>query len=353
MIRSVYRFALLSLFMFAGVAVFGQETEERVVDEVIAQVNDGVITLSRIKREMKAMVDLQVEQGKSREEAERLVNEKQGEMIANLINEELLIQRAKELNLDREVESNLNQRFLQIMQQYEMKTLDALYAEMRRTGVDPDELREVWRKQATREMVIQQEVQRKLYWQATSAEMKAYFDKNKEKFTKPETFVLSEIFLGYAGNTEPAVREKAKTLLAELRAGGDFQKAVMDYSDRSNKAEQKGSLGKITMADLEKEFPKIAAAVKGLKTGAYSEPVAADETGLIIFRVDEYTPASNDSQFDENAVRMAILNEKAPAEGKKFMATLRRDSYIKISDAYRPVVAPILFEEERKEKASN
>lgn len=353
MIRSVYRFALLSLFMFASLAVFGQETEERVVDEVVAQVNDGVITLSRIKREMKAMVDLQVEQGKSKEEAERLVNEKQGELIANLINEELLLQKAKELNLEREVEANINQRFLQIMQQYNMKTLDALYAEMRRTGVNPDEIRETWRKQATREMVIQQEVQRKVYWQATGTEMKAYFEKNKEKFTKPETFELSEIFLGFAGNTEQAVREKAKKVLAELRAGADFQKALTDYSDRPNKAEQKGSLGKITMPELENSYPKIAAAVKGLRAGAYTEPVEADETGLVIFRIDSYTPASNESQFDENAIRLAILNEKAPAEGKKFMATLREESYIKISDTYRPVVAPVLFEEERKEKASN
>lgn len=353
MIRSVYRFALLSLFITASMSVFGQETEERVIDEVVAQVNDGVITLSRIKREMKSLVDLQVEQGKTKEEAERMVNEKQGELIANLINEELLLQKAKELNLEREVEANINQRFLQIMQQYNMKTLDALYAEMRRTGVDPDEIRETWRKQATRDLVIQQEVQRKIYWQVTGTEMKAYFEKNKEKFTKPETLMLSEIFFGYAGNTEQAVRDKAKKVLAELRAGGDFQKALMEYSDRPNKAEQKGSLGKIAMPDLEKDYPKIAAAVKGLRAGAYTEPVAADETGLIIFRVDEYTPASNESQFDENAIRMAILSEKAPAEGKKFMATLREESYIKISDTYRPVVAPVLFAEERKEKASN
>lgn len=353
MIRSIFNVLLFSLFVFSGLMVFGQETEEKVVDEVVAQVNDGVITLSRIRREIKSLVDAQVEQGKPREEAEKQVSEKQGELIANLINEELLLQKAKELNLEREVEANVNQRFVQIMQQYNMKTLEALYAEMRRTGVDPDEIRELWRKQATREIVIQQEVQRKVYWGASGKEIKEYFEKHKEKFTKPETVTLSEIWLGFAGNTEQAIRDKANQVLAQLRAGGDFAKAVQDHSDRPNKAETKGNMGNISLPELEGNFPKIAAAIKGVKAGGYSDAIAIDETGITIFRVDERIAGSNESHFDESAVRLAILNEKAPAEGKKFMASLREESYIKISDTYRPVVAPVLFAEERKEKTSN
>lgn len=353
MIRSIFSVLLFSLLMFSGLAVFGQETEEKVVDEVVAQVNDGVITLSRIKREIKSLVDAQVEQGKSREEAEKQVSEKQGELIANLINEELLLQKAKELNLEREVEASVNQRFVQIMQQYNMKTLEALYAEMRRTGVDPDEIREMWRKQATRETVIQQEVQRKVYWGASGKEIKEYFEKHKEKFTKPEMVMLSEIWLGFAGNTEQAVRDKANQILAQLRAGGDFAKAVQDHSDRPNKAESKGNMGKISVPELEGNFPKIADAIKGVKAGSYSDAIAIDETGITIFRVDERVAGSNESHFDESAVRLAILNEKAPAEGKKFMASLREESYIKINDTYRPVVAPVLYAEERKEKSAN
>lgn len=354
MIRSVVRFTLFTLIFALGInAVFAQETEEKIVDEVVAQVNDSVITLSRIKRETKMLIETQVEQGKSRADAEKQVKEKEGELIANLINEELLLQKAKELNLDREVEANVNQRFLQIMQQNNMKTLDALYAEMRKSGVEPDEIRELWRKQATREIVLQQEVQRKVYWGASGKEIKDYYEKHKGKFTKPETVTLSEIWLGFAGNTEQAVTAKANQLLSQLRGGLDFAKAVQDFSDRPNKAESKGSMGNISMPELESNFPKIAQAIKNVKKGGYSEPILIDETGISIFRVDERTAASNEAQFDESAVRMAILNEKAPSEGKKFMASLREESYIKINDAYRPLVAPVLFEDERKDKTNN
>src|SRR5574338_1348782 len=90
---------IFAFILFAGFTAFGQETEERVVDEVIAQVNDSVITLSRVKREMKNIIDSEVQQGKKREEVEKTVEEKRGEGIANMIKEELLVQKAKELNM--------------------------------------------------------------------------------------------------------------------------------------------------------------------------------------------------------------------------------------------------------------
>jgi hypothetical protein len=52
-------------------AAGAQETETRVVDEVIAQVNDGVITLSQVNREVKSAVDSYVQEGKKRDEAQK------------------------------------------------------------------------------------------------------------------------------------------------------------------------------------------------------------------------------------------------------------------------------------------
>ncbi len=340
----------LAVMAFIAVPVFAQETEERVVDEVVAQVNDGVITLSRVKREMKSIVDASVEQGKTREVAEKEVDEKQGELIANLINEELLLQRAKEIGIEREVDAAVNQQFLQIMKENNLTTLEALYAEMRRSGVNPDDIRELWRKQRTREYVIQQEVQRKEYWKPTASDLKTYYDANKARFATPETVTLSEIFLGFAGRTEDSVRSKALELLKQLRAGGDFAKAVTENSDRPNAAETKGKVGKLKVADLE---PTIAAAIKNVRPGEYSDPIELDQTGISIVFVEAREAASSDSKFDEEAVRLAILQERSPEATKKFLSSLRSESYIKINERYRPIVSPILFQDERKEQASS
>ena len=71
---------------------------------------------------------------------------------------------------------------------------------------------------------------------------------------------------------------------------------------------------------------------------------------MVILKVDARDLPSNESVFDENSVRLAMMSEKLPDEQKKFMTKLRQDAYIKISDSYRPIVNPILFADERKDK---
>jgi predicted RNase H-like HicB family nuclease len=343
-------FSVLSLAAVFAVPAFGQETELKVVDEVVAQVNDGVITLSRIRREMKDAVDSMVQQGKTREEAQKTVDEKQGELIANLVNEELLIQRAKELGLEKEIEKELNERFVQIMKENDLKTVEALYEEMSKTGVDPQEVREGWRKQITRDLVIQREVQAKIYWGLPGKELKDYFEKNKARFTKPETISISELFIGFAGRNEADVRAKAKQIHTQLKAGAEFDKLVAENSDPGVVTNGTGKAQNLKVADL---VDVLAKPLKDVKVGAFTEPFDANELGVVILRVDQREKASSDSVFDENAVRLAIMTERFPAEQSKFMAKVRNDSYIKISESYRPLVSPILFADERKQKTGN
>lgn len=343
-----FRFSVFALLVSLALSftAYSQETQTRVVDEVVAQVNEGVITLSRIKRETKTIVDTYVQEGKTREEAQKMVDDKQGELIANLINEELLIQKAKEAGLDSDIEASLNQRFADIMKQYDLKTVEALYAEMEKTGVNPAELKETWRKQATRDRVIQREVQAKVYWGFNGKELKDYYEKNKGKFTKPETISFSELFLGFAGRDEPAVREKAKQLHAQLKAGGDFAKLVKENSDPGAVTQGVGKIEKLPVKEM---VDKVATPLKGLKVGELTAPFELDGLGVTILRVDERVLASNESVFDENAVRLAMMAERIPTEQKKFMSKLRDDALIKISEKYRPLVAPILFADERKQ----
>ena len=130
-------FILACGLMFVALPAFAQESEVKVVDEVVAVVNDGVITLSGVKREIKTRSTRLVKEGKKPEEAQKMVDEKQGELIANLINEELLIQRAKEMGIEKDVEASLNARMVEIMKQQNFKTLDQLYEAMRKEGVNP------------------------------------------------------------------------------------------------------------------------------------------------------------------------------------------------------------------------
>jgi len=88
--------------------------------------------------------------------------------------------------------------------------------------------------------------------------------------------------------------------------------------------------------------------IAATKVGGISEPVETVE-GIEIFRVDARTEASKESVFDESEVRQAMTVEVIPEERKKYLVSLRADSYIKINDTYRPLVSPILSAETKPE----
>lgn len=341
---------LIPVAMMAALCVGdvrAQESELKVVDEVVAVAGDGVLTLSRVKREMENAIGSLVEQGKSREEATALVKAKEGELIANLINEELLLQKGKEAGVETDADAQVNQRFLEFMKQQNLKTIDALYKEMEKQGVDPQDIREAWRKQAIKDLVLSREVDAKTYWGWSPKEIKAYYEKNKARFMKPEVVTLSEIFLGFAGRDENSVREKATQIVARLQGGADFGLVATEVSDRPDAKESKGDLGPVPMPQLKEVNEKIAGAVGATKVGDITGAVETAE-GIEIFKVTAREEASKESVFDEGEVRRAMTVEVAADKRRAFMIKLREDNYIKIADSYRPMVAPVLFADERK-----
>lgn len=342
-----YAIFLVAILFLTSFTVSAQETEVKVVDEVVAQVNDSVITLSDINREIQSTVDLYVQDGKSREEAEQLVESKKAELVANLINERLLIQKAEENISDSAIDAQINRRLVEIMQEQNIKTIEDLYKVMEAQGFKPEDIRANFRKQIMRESV-EGDIYRKVYWEPNIKKVKAYYEANKAKFTKKETVTVSEIFLSFAGKDPEAVRQKSKELTARLRQGADFEKAVLDNSDRPNKAETKGKAGTFEVETLDKT---VSQAVKDVKAGGYAEIEIPE--GIEIIRVDERLKASNESAFNEEAVRKALAGENFAEARKKYMTELRKDSYIKISDTWRPSVSPLLNADERKTETTS
>src|SRR6185503_4205200 len=183
------------LILFSATSVFAQEGEMQVVDEVIAQVNDDVITLSMLKKETKERVDALKQNGMTEQQALEEVAKRQNELIATLINEKLLLQRGKELELANDIEAEVNRRMLEIAQSQGITSIEKLYDAMRANGLVPEDVRRTMRTEMMKRAVLQQEVDRKIYLGFSSEEVKKYYDANPDKFRKPESVKLSEIYL--------------------------------------------------------------------------------------------------------------------------------------------------------------
>ena len=234
-IRLVVLAAFALVVMLTPSLVFAQEGELQVVDEVIAQVNDDIITLSSLRSEIKQRIEALKQNGMTEKQATDEVGKHRNDLIATLINEKLLLQKGKELELSDKVEAEVNRRMLDVAKEQGIPTMEKLYEAMRQSGVSPDEMRATLRAEIMKQAVLEQEVDAKLFFGFTLAELHAYFDAHKDKFRKPETVKISEIFLGLAGRDEAGVKAKAQQLVAQLRGGADFKKLAAANSEREDK----------------------------------------------------------------------------------------------------------------------
>lgn len=331
----------VALLLTPQARVAAQEGEPVVLDAVIAQVNADVITLSMLKRELKDAIEAFKQQGATPEKANEEVTRRQPELIASLINEMLLVQKGKELNIADDVEAEVNREMLRVAKQQGFSSLQEMEAAMRREGVDPVAIRHTLRTQYMKNAVLTREVDSKIYFGITGDEAKKYYERNREKLRKPEVVTLSEIFLSLAGKPEAEVRARATQLLGQLRAGGDFAALAAANSEREINgqrvgAQNKGKIGTFSVNDLKPEF---AAAIKNVAVGKYTDLVRTDE-GYEILRVDERVASSD--IYDEDKVREAMTVERRDKERIEYLKSLRKDAYIKIAPEYRTTVEPLL-----------
>src|SRR3954452_25603657 len=190
-----FSFARLSILVAISLIVLltpmlavAQEGDMQVVEEVIAQINEDIITLSMLRREMKEQIDtLKQQKGITEQQATEEVNKHKTELIATLINEQLLLQKGKELEMSQKVEDEVNHRMLDVMKEQNFKTIVEMEKAMRDAGIDPVATRATMRAEIMKQAVFQEEVDTKIFFGLTVPELHSYFEAHKDRFKKPET----------------------------------------------------------------------------------------------------------------------------------------------------------------------
>jgi parvulin-like peptidyl-prolyl isomerase len=191
--------------------------------------------------------------------------------------------------------------------------------------------------------VLEQEVDRRVYLGPSTEEVKKYFDAHPDKFRKPESIKLSEIYLSTAGKDEAAVKARALELVTQLRAGADFGAIAAANSEREKGGQRtapqdKGYVGEFDVPNLRDELMN---ALKNVQVGGVSEPIRVSD-GYQIIRIDARTPGAATPTFNDSRVRQAILLERQPKERETYLQNLRNEAFIKVTEAYRAGVEPLL-----------
>lgn len=341
--------ALLLAFAAVTPARAQEEAPPTVLDEPVAQVDNYVIMLSQLRRENNEFREVLTKQrGLTPEQADAEIQKRQSEIILNLINEALLVQKGKDMpRLPEDIEAEVNREVLRVAKQSNISTIEELEEAMRREGLSLSDIKETLRRQFMRQAVLQREVDAKIYYGLTDKELRDHYNANRDKFI---SVTLSELFLSLAGRTEADVKAKAADLAARARTGASFEELVEKNSEHEQTKKFKGLLaeadGKARWFVLSELSAVIADAVKVLKVGGVSDPVKTDE-GYMVLRVNE-----RDDSFKENFVRGVLTQERSEKERDAYLRTLRKEAYIKPAENYKALIQPVLDKDKSETAAA-
>lgn len=320
--------AALALTGLAFGAAAPALSAQEVVEEIVAVVNDEVITLSEFRAQYQlaqSALRAQVPQDQQAQAEEQL----RKEYLETMITEMLLLQKAKELGLN--VQEQLKAAIEKIKQDNNIASDADLRRAIEQQGVPYETWLHQYEEGMMRQAVLYTEVQRSIA--LGDAEVVQYYKKNPAEFTVPTEFKLNAIYFAGEGRTAEAAESLKAAVDAKLKAGTAFAEAAAELSDPPMK-EAKGELGTFKAGELE---PALETAVDKLKPGEMSGWVNSKNGWYLLQLVERKDSHLRPFEEARSEVEQKIFAQKASVKEQAFLKDLRAKSFVKIvNDPFGP-----------------
>ena len=292
-----------------------------VVEAIVARVNNEVITLTQVKQveaEVLKTLSVNYEGDELREKFEQM----KSKIIDSLIEERLLIQKAKEKGID--VEKEVNDSIERLKKENNIRTNEELSEALKQEGLTIEDLKKQLRERTMQQKLLYYYLQGKI--SITEQEMKKYYDDNKNNYIEPASYRISHIFISNENRTEDEAYERAKQVLEKIKNGADFGEIAKEYSDDESR-EKGGDLGFLTRSELN---PDLAKEIDSISIGQTSN-IIKGVNGYHIFKVVEKVEARmKDYEEVKEDIYQKMFNERAGKYQDEFMEQLKKSSYIEI-----------------------
>jgi parvulin-like peptidyl-prolyl isomerase len=174
-------------------------------------------------------------------------------------------------------------------------------------------------------------------------EVVKYYDVNKEKYKQVRVKAIYVAFSSAAAAsdggkkalTEEAAKAKASKLLADLRGGADFLKAVKEHSDDETSRTKDGDFATLRPNDNLPDVIKTT--VFALKAGEVSEPVR-QPNGFYLFRAEEvsYRPLSQVREEIQGALKQQRYSEWLDKTSKEAKVVYNSPAFLGEAPAKAP-----------------
>jgi len=312
---------LIVLAAAAGAALLAASPD--VVEEIVAIVNDDIITLTQYRQQF----DLQIQQLKaqnlSKDDYDKAYLQVKGGLLNAMVTDILLLQQAREknLNVNEEVKNNI----AAMKKENNIATDEDLRRAIeQQLGISYDQWRKQFEETLLKQLVMVQEVYRSIA--LDESEVVRYYKQHSKEFTVPAEYKLHAIYLSGEGRTAEALEGLKMEVGDKLKAGQAFPDAAAALSDPPLKA-AKGDLGTFKKGELDRALEEAADKLKANETS----PWLQTKTGWYLLRLDD-KKESYLKTFDEarNDVQEKLMGEKRQKKEQEYLSSLREQSYIKI-----------------------
>ena len=305
---------------------------DTVVEEIIARVNNQIITRAEYLRSKEQLK--QEAQQQDPANADKIVAEKDKDVLRDLIDQQLLLEKGKDLGITADTE--VIKRLDEMRKEMKLESMEDLEKAAQSQGIAFEDFKQNLKNQIITQQVISKEVGSRM--SISKEELQQFYDAHKSQMEQPEQIRLSELLIS-TEKKDPATDEaqqlaaaqaKADDLLAQIRKGAAFDEAAKKNSDGPTAA-QGGDLGYFKRGTLAKELEDKTFA---MKPGEVSDVIRTKQ-GFVILKVTEHQqPGVPPLSQIEGRVQDAIYMQKLQPALRAYLQKLREDAYIKIAGGY-------------------
>jgi peptidyl-prolyl cis-trans isomerase SurA len=321
-------FLLLSVLFLAPAFAAGQ-----VVEEIVARVNNQIVTRTEYLRSKEELRKEAMQQDPVN--ADKLIAEKDKDVLRDLIDQQLLLEKGKDMGITGETE--LVKKLDEMRKQMNLETMDDLEKAAEAQGVSYEDFKQNLRNQIITQEVIGREVGQRL--QISKEDEEAYYDQHKEDFAQPEEIRLSEILISTDKKPNDPRDEnqvladaqaKADGVLEQIKKGAKFEDLAKKDSDGPGAADG-GDLGLFKRGVLAKELEDKTFA---MKAGEISDVIRTKQ-GFIILKVTQHQEAGIPplNQIESRVQDLVYVKKIQPAL-RAYLTKLREDAFIEVKAGY-------------------
>jgi peptidyl-prolyl cis-trans isomerase SurA len=307
--------------------------EGKVVEEIVARVNNEIITISELQKARNAAAeDAQQEcNGRCTEEQLQVaVEDRQKFALRDLIDQSLLAQRGKDMGIN--VEGDVVKQLDSVRIQNKLESMEKLEAAVTKEGMNWDDFKNNIRNKLLTQEVIRREVGSHIT--IGRDESMKYYEEHKKDFVKPELVALRAIEISTAGKTDadlPDLKKKAEDYLRRIKEGEDFAAMAKRFSDGST-AQQGGFLGTYKRGELSKQLEDQ---VFTMKKNQLTDVIETKQGFLILQVLERYEAGEQPFEKVENEIMDHLYSERMEPALREYLKTLREQSYVVVKPGYQ------------------